>query len=50
MEVLKTLNEFLCLCMALVESIDEMSTSTDDIQDRRMTELANQITGVLLLY
>ena len=44
MKVRKTRNEFLCLCMASVESIDEALTSIDDIQDERMTELANQIT------
>ena len=43
MEVRRTPNEFLCLYMASMQSIDEASTSTNDIQDERMTELANQI-------
>ena len=36
MEIRKTLKEFLCLCIASVESIDDASTSTDATQDGKL--------------
>ena len=44
MEIRKTPKEFLCLCIASVESIDDASTSTDATQDRELAELTRQIS------
>ena len=44
MEIRKTPKEFLCLCIASVESIDEASTSTDATQDGELAELAIEIS------
>ena len=43
MEIRKTPKEFLCLCIASVESIDDASTSTDATQDGELAELAREI-------
>ena len=44
MKIRKTPKEFLCLCIASVESIDDASTSTDTTQDRELAELAREIS------
>ena len=44
MEIRKTPKEFLCLCIALVESIDDALTSTDATQDGELAELAREIS------
>ena len=44
MEIQKTPKEFLCLCIASVESIDDASTSIDATQDGKLAELAREIS------
>ena len=48
MEIRKTPKEFLCLCIASVESIDETSTSIEATQDGELAELAKEISEEFL--
>ena len=48
MEIRKTPKEFLCLCIASVELIDDASTSTDATQDGELAELAREISEEFL--